>query len=529
MAQEYDYIIVGSGISGLNIALLAREHGSVLILTKGMIDDCNTRYAQGGIAAAVGEGDSPGLHVQDTLTAGAGLCDSKAVEVLAQEGPRSIAGLIQQGVEFDAIHGEIALAKEGAHSVPRVLHAGGDATGQHIELTLAQSVRDAGIRVMEHTLVTRILVEDGAPLGIKVCGVEALNSQTGERHTFMGRFIVLASGGAGQVYSYTTNPEVATGDGVALAFRAGAQVMDMEFYQFHPTALRLEGAPTFLISEAMRGEGAVLRNVQGYPFMQDYAPQGELAPRDVVARAIVAEMDKTSASHVLLDVTHLSGERVKSRFPTIYRFCLGYSLDITETPIPVAPAAHYMMGGVKTNTWGETTLNGLYAAGEVACTAVHGANRLASNSLLDALVFGSRVVQSTLGLGEVEDEGESQDIVAVLGARESPADGIPADEILAGGIPALSLSGLQSLMGHNVGMIRNRPRLEYAAGVLHHWEKTIPPPHDRPSYELSNLVLLGRLIAEASLIRKESRGAHFREDFPQPSSDWLKHVVLVKS
>ena len=297
---DYDYIIIGSGIAGLNTALLAREHGSTLILTKGQVDDCNTRYAQGGIAAAIGAGDTPALHMQDTLAAGAGLCDREAVDVLTSEGPQRVANLIQWGVPFDTMHGEISLGMEGAHSRPRILHAGGDATGQHIEVALANRVAESEIRVLEYTLATNLVVEGG-----RTVAVEALDCRTGQRETYSGRNIVIGTGGAGQLFKYTTNPEVATGDGVALAFRAGARVMDMEFYQFHPTALRLKGAPTFLLSEAMRGEGAVLRNSEGRAFMADYHPLADLAPRDVVSRAIAAEMDKTDGAPVYLDISHL--------------------------------------------------------------------------------------------------------------------------------------------------------------------------------------------------------------------------------
>ena len=399
------------------------------------------------------------------------------------------------------------------NSLPRVLHAGGDATGQHIELTLAQAVRDAGIGVLEYTLATRLVTVNG-----RAGGVEVLNVQTGDRQTFYGRHTVLASGGAGRIYSYTTNPEVATGDGVALAFRAGAQIMDMEFYQFHPTALLLEGVPTFLISEAMRGEGGVLRNMHGDPFMASYHPMAELAPRDVVARAMVSEMGKTSANKVLLDVTHLPAARVKSRFPTIYRFCLDHGLDITRSPIPVAPAAHYMMGGVKTNTWGETSLGALYACGEVACCAVHGANRLASNSLLDTLVFARRVVERTLGKGEDREGDLRPEVLVTLGQRE------PAHSH----IPPLSLVSFNNLMWRKVGIVRNAAELTEACRVLYAWERDMPPPEARDSNDLANMLLLGRLIAEAALLREESRGAHFREDFPDPSPDWIKHIVLVR-
>jgi L-aspartate oxidase len=511
---EFDYVIIGSGIAGLNTALLAREHGSVLILTKGKIDDCNTRYAQGGIAAAIGPGDSPRLHMRDTLDAGAGLCDPAAVEVLTREGPQRVANLIQWGVPFDTSEGHISLGREGAHSMPRILHAGGDATGQHIELTLADLVADSDIRVLEYTLATRLMVEDGV-----IKGVETLNAGTGERETFHGRCVVIASGGAGQLYRYTTNPEVATGDGVALAFLAGAMVMDMEFYQFHPTAFWMEGAPTFLLSEAMRGEGAVLRDQNGRPFMPDYHPLADLAPRDVVSRAIAAEMEKSSGGTVYLDISHLPPSRVQSRFPTIYKFCIGHGIDITREPVPVAPAAHYMMGGVRIDTWGRTNVKGLYACGEAACSAVHGANRLASNSLLDTLVFAQRLVASSLGNApEFLPPQENGYMIATLRPRQ----------LVCASIPALSRAALRDLMWRNVGINRHGARLLLAARILHAWERTMDQPTDREGYELRNMVLLGRLMVEGALLRQESRGSHFREDFPETSPQWAKHVVLVK-
>jgi L-aspartate oxidase len=511
---DYDYIIIGSGIAGLNTALLAREHGSVLILTKGKIDDCNTRYAQGGIAAAIGPGDSPILHLRDTLAAGAGLCNPEAVTVLTREGPQRVANLIRWGVPFDTIEGHIALGREGAHSMPRILHAGGDATGQHIELTLAGLVARSDITVLEYTLATRLIVENEA-----IRAVETLNSATGKRETFAGRFVVIATGGAGQLYRYTTNPEVATGDGVALGFLAGARVMDMEFYQFHPTALSLEGAPTFLLSEAMRGEGAILRDKVGHAFMPAYHPLADLAPRDVVSRAIAAEMEKADGGPVYLDISHLPADRVQSRFPTIYSFCRQYGLDITKEPVPVAPAAHYMMGGVKIDTWGRTNIRGLYACGEAACSAVHGANRLASNSLLDTLVFAQRLVASSLGHAPelVEPEPE-QNVVATLRPRK----------LVCASMPSLSRQALQDLMWRNVGINRHGARLLLAARILYAWQRTMPQPADQPGYELSNMVLLSRLMVEGALLRQESRGSHFREDFPDTSPDWEKHVILVK-
>ncbi|MFQ5988095.1 MAG: L-aspartate oxidase, partial [Dehalococcoidia bacterium] len=380
--SHYDYIIVGSGIAGLYTSLLAREQGSVLILTKGGIDECNTKYAQGGIAAAIGHGDSAELHYRDTIAAGAGLCDPEAVRILVEEAPDRITDLINFGVPFDTMDGEVALAREAAHSVPRILHAGGDATGEHIEVTLSRMARLAKIAILEYFLATEIIVDNGV-----VRGVRALDCRTGSVEEFHCRALILATGGGGRLFKLTTNPDVATGDGIALAYNAGAEITDMEFLQFHPTALRLPGVIPFLISEAVRGEGGILRNVEGRQFMFDYSPDGDLASRDIVARSILSETNKMGSDRVFLDVTHLPPHRVSARFPHIYRFCLDHGLDITKTLVPVAPAAHYMMGGVKTNAWGETNIAGLFAAGETACAGVHGANRLASNSLLEVVVF----------------------------------------------------------------------------------------------------------------------------------------------
>jgi L-aspartate oxidase len=512
--MKYDYIIVGSGIAGLYTALLAREQGSVLIITKGSIDDCNTKHAQGGIAAAIGKDDSPELHLKDTLAAGDGLCNIEAVRILVNEAPARIADLVNLGVPFDTVNGEIALTKEAAHSVFRILHAGGDATGEHIELTLSKRVRASRIQLLEDCPVTEILVEQGA-----VRGVRALDCHTGSTEEFECRCLVLATGGAGQLYKFTTNSDVATGDGIALAYYAGAEITDMEFFQFHPTVLHLPGVPPFLISEAVRGEGGVLRNANGHRFMPDYAPEADLAPRDVVARSVLYEMIKTRSGQVFIDATHLPRYVITNRFPQIYRFCLEHGLDITKNLIPVAPAAHYIMGGVRTNSWGETNIAGLFAVGETACTGVHGANRLASNSLLEAVVFAQRIVEGTLKETPPEIAASSldDDIYSSLSPRRIPKT-----------VPPPGLSTLQALLWDKVGIIRNRKDLTKAADILAAWQKCLPQPKDRPSYELANLVLTARLITEAALLREESRGAHFRSDFPQSSPEWQRHIVLVK-
>jgi len=507
----YDYIIVGSGIAGLYTALLAKEVDSVLILTKGSIEDCNTRHAQGGIAAPIGKNDSPELHFQDTVEAGDGLCDPEAVRILVDEAPDRIADLIKFGVPFDTLNGEIALTKEAAHSVPRILHAGGDATGEHIETTLSRQVRRSSIEVLEDCLAVQILTDDG-----KVSGIRALDCRTGLSENYECRHAILATGGAGRLFKYTTNSDVSTGDGIALAFQAGAEITDMEFFQFHPTALRLPGVSPFLISEAVRGEGGILRNIDGYHFMPDYVPEADLAPRDVVARSIVAEMRKSGSDHVFLDVTYASARRITTRFPNIYRFCLDHGLDITKSLIPVAPAAHYFMGGVKVNNWGETNITGLFAAGETACTGLHGANRLASNSLLEVVVFSKRIIERTQ---------ETDKVVATLGSTKADYYSL-SERVVSKTSSRFSLPNLQSLLWDKVGIVRSGEGLAEAAGTLACWQSSMPQPTDRPSYELNNMILNARLMTEAALLRQESRGAHFRTDFPKSLSDWQKHIVF---
>jgi L-aspartate oxidase len=485
----------------------------VLLITKGSIDDCNTRFAQGGIAAAIGKNDSPELHFRDTISAGDGLCDEEAVRILVNEAPDRIADLVNLGVPFDTLDGEIGLTLEAAHSTPRILHAGGDATGEHIELTLSKRVRSTKILVLEHHLATDIIIENG-----KFGGIKVLNCKSGASEEFESRFLILATGGAGRLFRFSTNPEIATGDGIALAFRAGAEIVDIEFFQFHPTVLYLPGVTPFLISEAVRGEGGLLRNIDGVRFMPDYAPQAELAPRDVVARSILYEMEKTRQKNVFLDVTHLPPNTIATRFPQIYRFCLDHRLDIAKELIPVAPAAHYMIGGIRVNIWGESNIPGLFAAGEVACTGAHGANRLASNSLLEVLIFSKRIIEKTSGIYEptTATSASHNDIHHQLKQKQ-----------LAKDVPAPSLSALQSLLWDKVGIIRSKEGLIEAADTLADWQKSLPPPRDRQSYELANLVLTGRSMAESALLREESRGAHFRSDFPESLPEWQRHIVLA--
>lgn len=511
----YDYIIIGSGIAGVYTALLAARHGSVLVLTKAALEESNTRYAQGGIAAAIAPGDSPTLHLEDTLIAGAGLCDLAAVKVLTEEAPARIRDLFSYGVPFDRQGGEIALGLEGAHSARRILHAGGDATGFHIEAALCAALRATDAQVVEGAFVTEITVEQG-----RVTGVWAMQGDNAPQF-YGGRHIVLASGGAGQLYTYTTNPAVATGDGMALAYRAGAELADLEFYQFHPTALRLADMPTFLISEAVRGEGAYLRNSLGERFMPGYDERNELAPRDIVSRAIASEMRRTGGQ-VFLDLRHMDAAAAMVHFPTIAAFCARAGLDITTDLLPVAPAAHYMMGGVRTNIWGETTLRGLYACGEVACTGVHGANRLASNSLLEGLVFGGRIVQRTLeqGVDWPQDApttpGFAADLQLPLLAPIGKTSVAPP-----------TLADVQTLMWQHVGLERSAAGLQMAVDTLHEWHATLVEPHTIAAHELRNLVLLGLLMAQTALVREESRGGHFRSDAPGAATAWRRRIVAV--
>jgi L-aspartate oxidase len=500
-----DVLIVGTGIAGLYTALKAKPVGSVIVLTKRKLEESNTEYAQGGIAAAIGTADSPRLHFLDTLEAGAGLCDEESVQVLVEEGPDCVRELISIGTQFDMTEqGEYALTREGAHSQHRILHARGDATGDEIRRALQKKVYDEGIIVYENQYIIDVLTRDGRCIG--VLAMDEHDRQT----AYLSRATVLCTGGAGQLYINSTNPEVATGDGIAIAYRAGAEIADLEFVQFHPTALYGEGSPKFLISEAVRGEGALLLNKDGQRFMPEYHPRAELAPRDVVSRAIVDQMWRTNHPCVYEDARSLPG--VAQRFPTIHAACLKRGIDITRDLIPVAPAAHYIMGGVRTDNDGHTTVQGLYACGEVACTGIHGANRLASNSLLEGLVFGRRISRA------IANELLPLPTSSAFSWQAAPA--IPDRPL------NLLWAEIQQLMWDQVGIVRDRPGLELAVdrltAIVHSLNGALLT---REGFQVANLATVARLIANAALTRTESRGGHYRLDYALRDDDqWKRHV-----
>ncbi len=519
--NRVDFIVLGGGIAGMRAAIDLSRGARVLILTKDELYESTTAYAQGGIAVALGEDDEVTLHLHDTLQAGDGLCREDAVRVLVEEGPKQIHQLIEWGMRFDRNGAKLAFTREGAHSRSRVLHAHGDSTGSVILRSLMAKARTIhSIQVQPHTFATQLSVEDG-----KVCGVTYLDPQSSEPRHMAANAVLLATGGLGHVYKETTNPSAACGDGVAMAYRAGALLSDMEFVQFHPTALFVKGAPRFLLSEALRGEGAYLRNLLLERFMPRYHEAAELAPRDVVARAIIMEMHKTRAEFVYLDLTGLDPEHIKNRFPRIFSTCMQYNIDISADFIPIRPAAHYAMGGVATDLMGATSLPGLFAAGEVASSGVHGANRLASNSLLEGLVFGARAAAAMLNqhvpapfpTPKPNPRASTFPAAAAAGAATPPSDLQKAVE------------EARAILWDKVAILREGKHLCAAVKRLEELSQPDALQTSRSTCEAGNILTVASLIARCALAREESRGAHYRSDFPlKNESKPPRHSYIVK-
>jgi L-aspartate oxidase len=513
--RQFDVLVLGGGIAGLAAAIAAARRWRVGLLTKSTLDDTTTFFAQGGIAAALGPHDSPELHFQDTVNAGAGLCDEEAVRVLVTEGPARVRELMEICPRFDRKDGEIVLGREGAHSVSRIVHAGGDATGKVVASALSEAALvGSRVEVFEDEFVIDLLTVGG-----RCVGALSMDLSDGEMTVNMAMVTILATGGAGQVYARTTNPKVATGDGVAMAYRAGAAVRDLEFMQFHPTGLAVGDSPTLLITEALRGEGAYLRNAAGERFMLRVDSKAELAARDVVVRAMVKEMRESAAQYVFLDAAHLPADMLHERFPEVSQGLAEHGLDLATDLVPVAPVSHYFIGGVLTDVWGRTTLPGLYATGEVANNGVHGANRLASNSLLEGLVFSERVVRDLdRYIGRLGED------VRRLRFELPPAPAVARD----GSDVAEARVRLNTLMSAQVGVVRREADLIEALAQLRTLYSDLrlsePGP---PEFELLNLLTLSTQIAKTALLREESRGAHVRDDFPErDDQNWRRHITL---
>jgi len=513
-------VVVGSGIAGLVAAVKASAQHEVTLVTKDVLGESNTHYAQGGIAAVTSTDDTIAEHVEDTLIAGAGLCWEPAVRMLCEHGPESLNELIQFGVDFDRKQGELARGLEAAHSHARILHVGGDATGAGISNALVQTVKAANVRILEYTLATEVMLDEAG----KVTGLEIYSSNG--MSVIPADVVVLASGGAGQLFRHTTNPAVTTGDGIALAYRAKALLADLEFYQFHPTALAVPGS--FLISEAVRGEGAVLINNRGERFMQRIHPDAELAPRDVVARGIQQEMMAQGGDPVLLDATALGEEFLNARFPSIMAYCRKRGLNMAKKPIPVTPAAHYWMGGVATDLFGRTTVPGLFAVGEVGCNGSHGANRLASNSLLESIVSADRAIEvldqpwpENFELDRLKDQ-------APLAVIEMPSIS-RMEEDLQPDKHVVDRVELQTLMWDLVGLARDHAGLSKAQQELNLWRPVARGSRTFADFEDANLLRLARAMVAAALARLESRGAHYRLDHPATNPDFARPIIVKKA
>ncbi|MFO0810502.1 MAG: L-aspartate oxidase [Gemmataceae bacterium] len=508
-----DVLVIGAGVAGLRAALAVPASQDVLVVTKDRIDESNSAYAQGGIAGVLAPEDRFENHVEDTLTAGDGLCDRTVVEMVVREAPKQIADLVNWGTRFDLDGGQLALTREGGHSHARIVHALGDATGlEMMRAVIARAKAAPNIAILDDTFTIDLITHNE-----RCCGA-VLGRPDGSRLLTWAKAVVLASGGAGMVYRETTNPPVATGDGMAAAWRAGAELRDMEFMQFHPTVLYVAGSARFLITEAIRGEGAYLRDRDGQRFMLDVDPRAERATRDIVARAIFATMERTQHPCVYLDLSHLDAAHVRSRFPGIAKMCAGFGLDLASDRIPVRPGAHYMMGGVTVDATGRTTLPGLWAAGEVTSSGLHGANRLASNSLLEGLVFGDRC-----GRAAASSAAQTPDAFAVPPVGFAHATG-PETMLDVADIT----NSLRSLMVRKMGIVRDRSRLDEARENVDFWCRYVLGRtfDGRAGWELQNMLTVARLMIGSALERQESRGVHYRADFPQrDDANWQRHIV----
>jgi L-aspartate oxidase len=531
--KNFDFLVLGSGIAGLSFALKVAPFGRVAIVTKKSRAESNTNYAQGGVAAVTSKEDSVEIHLRDTLQAGAGLCHEDAVRVIVTEGPARVAELISIGMQFTERENngkrELDLGREGGHSKRRILHAK-DVTGREIERALLNAVANQpNIEIFENHFAIDLITTDkirgraGQPASVNRCiGAYVLDKSNNTVDTFAARSVLLATGGCGKVYLYTTNPDIATGDGVAMAYRAGATIANMEFIQFHPTCLFHPKAKSFLISEAVRGEGGILKNSNGVAFMDKYHPLKSLAPRDIVARAIDNEMKKSGADHVLLDITHKPAEFIKERFPNIYSTCLQFGIDITKDPIPVVPAAHYQCGGVLTNVNGQTDIAGLYAVGEAACTGLHGANRLASNSLLEALVCAHRAA------GVLRETPDPVTTATIPAWQSGSAQNV--DELV---VINHNWDEIRRMMWDYVGIVRTNKRLQRARSRIANLREEIQDYYwdfivNSDLLELRNIATVAELIIHSALARPESRGLHYNLDYPSADPAWAQRDSILR-
>ncbi|MCM8818776.1 MAG: L-aspartate oxidase [Candidatus Omnitrophica bacterium] len=510
--EKVDFLVIGGGLSGLYLSWELRNFNVVILYKDGIEETCSYN-AQGGIAVALNEDDKPQLHKEDTLKVGCYLNDEKAVDILVNEGVERIKEIIDMGFNFDKENGKLHFTKEGGHSRNRILHSNGDAIGKNLTKFFYNLVSMfPNIKIKNKSfLIDLISVEN------KIIGAIVLDEKQNKIYIIQAKCYILSTGGAGMVFQETTNPSHITGDGIAIAYRKNVELADLEFYQFHPTTFYLAGAPRFLISESVRGEGGILRNIYGDRFMFDYHPSGELAPRDIVSRAIIDQMKKTNSNCVYLDLTHLKKDYIKKRFPQIYDFCKKYGIEPSKNLIPVRPSAHYFMGGIKTDIWGKTNFENLFAVGECACTGVHGANRLASNSLLESLVFSKRI-----GIKLKEEEYKIEDIDFKYVFPKKGDILIDKEDLKR---------SIRSLMWKNVGIEREKETLEYALNKLKEWNKYAfcKEFDDKNGFESLNMLIIATLMAESAILREETRGTHFRKDYPyQDDKNWKKHIIVSK-